>query len=200
MESKDISKRQQIRNLLLIIGSAVGVSFAAMFFMLYSYGPEGSYLAKNVLLSPENVKALYFSNANPKLISKSHHKSHNNSQFVFDLIEFSYYDFVKNAMKNNEATLKTYGELYTWLGNDISITDVAAETAIATGFNNLGAKLSFKVKTDDNNSSGNVNLFEVDFVKDYYRISLRGQNSVKQWAYFKHIGILEQAIELLATK
>lgn len=190
-ETNDLSKSRQIRNLLLILGSAVGLACSAMLFMLYSYGPAGTYLAKNVLLSPESAKALHFDDFNPKIGTNSH--------FVFDLIEFSYYDVTQKRIIRTEIDISTYALLYKLIGSDVSVVDGAKEAG--TAFNDAAASLSFRVRSDDNYSQGSSKeLFEADFVKDYYRILLRGQSTDKQWVYFKHTNILEQVLELFAQK
>lgn len=183
-EINDRSKAKQIRNLLLVIGSAVGVSFAAIFFMIYSYGPAGTYLAKNMILSPSAVKTLYFANQDA------------NSHFAFELINFSYYDISQRTIKTVKLGIADYAKLYELIENDVSLLNGVMERSVV--FNNIEATLSFKGQREgDFTPLDSRNLFEADFIKDYYRISLRGQNEETQWAYFKHAGILEQILELL---
>lgn len=190
-EMNDLSKIKQIRNLLIVIGSAIGLSIIAIFLMLYSYGPAGAYLAKNVLISPESAKALYFNDFSPKMGMQAH--------FVFDLIQFSYYDGVQKAVKHTEIDVTTYAKLYKLIGNDTSLLDVPSENEMA--FDHHAGRLFFKVRADGHSSQkSSVNLFEADFIKDYYRISLRGQSADQQWVYFKHNGILEKAIALLTSQ
>lgn len=191
-ETQNLSKAKQVRNLLLIIGSAIGVSFFVMFLMIYSSGQANGYLAKNVLLSPENAKILYFNDFNSKARTNSH--------FVFDLIEFSYYDATQRTIKHAEISVTSYAKLYELLENDISLLDASVESEVASKFNHA-SRLLFKVRADDDASKENSkNLFEVDFIKDYYRISLRGQNADMQWAYFKHADIMEQVLILFVSR
>lgn len=192
-ETNDLSKAKQIRNLLVVIGSAIGVSFIAIFLMLYSYGPAGSYLAKNVLLSPESVNSLYFNDFNSKTGAQAH--------FVFDLIQFSYYDGVQKKVKHAEIDMTTYAKLYKLIENDISLLNVPSEQEMAFNLETAIGRLFFKVRAGGNSSQkSSMNLFEADFIKDYYRISLRGQNADQQWVYFRHNGILEQVMALLVSQ
>lgn len=190
--TNDLSKSKQIRNLLLVIGSAVALSFAAMFLMLYSYGPAGTYLAKNVLLSPDSTEVLYINQSNSKQ-SKGKHPS----PLVFDSIQFSHYDAQQHKFINTALSKSTYANIYQLIEHDISLLENPQNPEIPGGFNQVGATLIFKIKSEEGKQPNSLNLFEVDFAKDYYRISLREQNTDQQWAYFKHPNILEQVLKIL---
>jgi hypothetical protein len=187
------SKAKQIRNLLLIIGSAVVVSCCALFLMLYSSGLSGAYLAKNVLLSPESVKVLNFNNPGPKSS-----KTKISPQFVFDLIEFSFYDAVHKRVIHTQVDIAYYAELYKIIENDSSLTGNAVLNEAALKFNNIEATLfiKFRSRRGEDVLQGSSDVFKVEFIKDYYRISLRDQNLHQQWAYFKHVNIFEQVLGL----
>ncbi len=54
------SARKEIRQLLAVLLSGVGLAVVASLFMIFFYGPSGQYAVKNVLLSPELLGKLEF--------------------------------------------------------------------------------------------------------------------------------------------
>lgn len=193
-EINDISKGKQIRNLCLVMASGIIAALAVFLMMLHYYGPSGSYVAKNVLLSPESAKSLRYGEVNAK-IGKT-------TSFVFDLIEFTYYDEMNKKMNRVDLDMEKYAKFYDMIGNDKSLVvgDEHAEDALKKS--NF-ATLAFKIRPEGDraNSSTSQILNEIHFSEDdYYRISLRGQNAIEGWADFYHPGIYHYVLEQFTLK
>jgi hypothetical protein len=195
MEIRDYSKRKQIRNLLVVIGSGVMTGFAIVLILLYNYNPSGSYLAKNVLLSPELAQTLSFKDSNPK--------TGGTSLFVFDVIEFSYYDNIKKQWKNVHVDGNQYMRFYQVINNEKSLLEVTDDVRNLFNKGNM-ATLLLKVRTESHAAwQATSKVFtEVNFVGegDYYRVGLHEQNPSNPWAYFYHPGIYRQVLEIFVPK
>src|SRR5947207_328834 len=84
-EIQESTKKKQILTLLSILGLGIGTAFIFVVIMLSYYNPTGSYLAKNVLISPENLSKMRFSETN-------NIKASEKSRFMLDRLEFTYFD------------------------------------------------------------------------------------------------------------
>lgn len=183
---------REIRNLLFVIGSAIGVALLGAAFMLYYYGPTGSYFAKNVLLSPFYTSTLAFNDINPK--------NGRLEKFVFDGIEFSYFDGIKKQEIHLPVSNETYTQFYNSVASERSIPDITEE--VRAQFTNHPSSLSFKVHPEHTPEASKVFL-EVNFVKEgeYYRVQLRdATGTTGTWAYFYHPNIYKEAMQLFAKK
>ena len=187
-EIRHESKGKEIRNLLLVIGSGIIGAVAVALMMLYYYNPSGSYLAGNVLLSPESTKVIKFQDTHPTTGSPA--------KFIFDQIEFSYYDSQLKQWKKLNVEMDQYAKFYQLIGNERSL-EVPDE--IKRLFNQPSPSvLSLKIRTEATSQSISKPFIEVNFVNegDYYRIELHEEGSSGSWAYFYHPGIYNKVLEM----
>lgn len=191
-EFEDISKAKQIRALLYVVVSGIIAATVLSLSMLYYYNPSGSYLAKNVLLTPD----LAFASKAPEAGTKV------KKGIAFDHIDFTYYDPLAKTTKIVKVDQEQYSRFYDLVKDEISIND--ADEAVQSRFN-LGHPAALTLKLSVNNegtSKGVENIFsEVDFAdnSDYFRVKLRQQGSAASYAYFYFPGIYQKAINILTV-
>lgn len=189
-EIRQESKNKEIRNLLFVIFSGILGAFAVALGMLYYYNPTGSYLAGNVLLSPESTQVIRFNDVNPKTGATS--------KFLFDQVEFTYFDAKLKQWKNLNVDQDKYVKLYQAISSDRSL-DATDEIKIL--FNKDPSKLILKIRSDTNVAANAITkpFIEVNFANDgdYYRIELHEENSLDTWAYFYHPGIYKETFNII---
>jgi len=182
MAPEEKKEKKEIRQLLLLLSSAIGVAIFFSVFMIQYYGSTGDYLVKNVLLSPETAKKLDFYDGNHQ------------GKFTFDRAEFRYFDDETMSWKVTILDETQYQNLFDILQNESSLTHV--DSAVIGHFNLPNpATLTLFVKNDKS-----TKVFqEAMFVKndDYFRISLRGDTPAISWVYFYHRKIYDHILHAL---
>ncbi len=188
-EIHDSSKPTQIRNLLLVFGSGIAAALALAFGMLYYYNPPGAYLAKNALLAPANLLSMRYSEATIR--------GANNLPFVFDGIDFSYFDAAKQQWQRIAVDMLKYADFYLLIDDDASLTDVSDD--VKNAFNRgHAATIILKARQGEAGKVASMDFLNVDFAGEgnYYRIQLREHRDSEGWAYFHHQGIYQQIQQL----
>lgn len=190
-----LTPRKQIRNLLTILVGGVLAAFLLTFFMLYSYGPEGHYLLKNALLSPDVISQISLPQKNNK----------SGSQGIIDKIEFSNQDIETKKRTTIPIDKKTYTKFYNMIADDKSLLDIPAD--LTAGFNQMPAS-SLIVRVHDTskatsleNLTNESQIFqEIQFMYkgDYYRLHLR-EATGSNWIYFYHPHIYEDTLTLFTS-
>jgi hypothetical protein len=187
----NFSKVKQIKVLLAILGAGLAAGVLITFSILHYYNPSGSYVAKNILLDPENAYTLRF--VEPGLKATSDRRS------VFEGMYFSYFDTQKKQFKSMLVPKKKYAELYDRIAHDTSILNPSNE--VKSLFNQAHlSTLALKVRsiTQDPLKGVEVNFSEIDFSPDgdYYRILLRQSGSELNWIHFYHHRIHQEAFNI----
>lgn len=189
-EINDLSRAKQIRNLLFILCSGMGTALAFAFAVLYFYSPSGSYLAKNVLLSPESVLIMRYADMNSKTGSTS--------RYVFDSIEFSYYSTSLVKWVRLPVDMQKYTDFYTMIADERSLVNADQNSVNIFLGSAKPSMLTIMVKAekDDLRQVLSKTFLTIEFAGDYYRITLRDHNSQEGQAYFYHPGIYQQVLKL----
>lgn len=184
-----LTPKKQITNLLIILFAGLGGAILLTFFLLYNYGPEGHYLLKNALLSPDVISQMSDVKDNQSA-----------SRTVFDKIEFSYQDIETKKRTVIPVDKKTYSKFYSMISKDKSLLDVPVD--ITAAFNEMPA--SFLVITTESfnkNDSHKSQIFQevqLLYKGDYYRLQLRESTSTN-WIYFYHPHIYDNAFLLFTS-
>lgn len=184
-EERGDKQRAEIKQLLMLLGSAIGVAIVFSAFMIYYYGPSGEYYVKNILLSPEMTGKLDF----PDGV--------NSGRFVFDRAEYRYFDGELKTWKTKVLSHELYSKVYELLKNEAGLTEASAEVVNQFNLPNP-ATLTLYVKSDKI-----TKIFqETVFVNngDFYRISLRNNEAATSWAYFYHRKIYDQVLHAIQTE
>lgn len=187
-----MTPKRQITNLLFILLAGAACAILVTFFMLYRYGPEGHYLLKNALLSPQVLSQISHNEKNLKS---------NLGAMILEKIEFSYQDFDTKKKTVIPVSKDKYAQFYHQIAEDKSIYDVPQE--IITAFNQMPASsLMILVQGHQKNASAQNPIFqEVQFLfkGDYYRLQLR-EASGTNWIYFYHPRVYDDAIRFFTGK
>lgn len=182
---------KQIRNFLLVLLAGIGGGFLLFFFFLHYYGPTGSYVAKNVLLSPKIWAELRYQDKNPKTGTLS--------RFIFQRAEFVYFNTSTKQFDRVVITPAKYAQLYELIANDTSLPSVTEALAGQFG-QGVSAKIQIQVKTESTAEwQAASKLFqEVEILPqgDYYRVELRQDNASSSWVYFHHPGLYNTLLRL----
>lgn len=187
-DDKPAPAKQQICNLLIIIFSGIACALLISGFLLYYYGPTGSYLAQNTVLSPAVSEILRYQDVDGNTRGRA--------RFVFDGIEFSYYDSKDNQWHQKTVDQPQYRKIYELIQNDKSLE---VPSAVKTFFNETNM-VSLIIKVRPENGQQETRIFQtINFVNDgdYYRVQLREANSKDQWAYFYHPHITQDLFVLM---
>jgi hypothetical protein len=186
----NISKEKQIRNLLLVFGGGIAFAFLFAAFMLYHYSPTGKYYVKNTVLAPDVLDKLAFKDTSTKTGASS--------RYVFDQMEFSYYDTSKKQWIKLTVSKENYAQLYHMISDEGSLMEVPED--VVSLFNYYPASLVTTVRSENKTSQeSSIKTFqEVYFANksDYFRIALQEQGVGMHWVYFYHPGIYQKVINL----
>lgn len=178
----DKKQKMEIRQLLLLLGSAVAAAVLFSIFMINFYGPTGQYTVKNILLSPDMTSKLDF------------YDGVTGGKFTFDRAVFRYYDDESVSWKSVVLSESTYRQLFEELHNETSFIDVPAEVINQFNFPNP-ATLTLYVKNDKVTKVFQEAVFVKD--SDLFRILLRGDHPTSNWAYFHHRKVYDHVLHII---
>lgn len=188
-DNRYLSKRQQIRNLLVVFGGGILCAFLIIGTVLFYYGPTGEYILKNILLAPDITKQLTFTSKDSKTGQVQ--------RFSFDRIEFSFYNAAKKMKQNVKIDPRLYQEFYKMIENDKSLLDVPNQ--IETLFDKSAAMLTLYVHAEGSSEKKVFQQVHFSNNGDYYRIQLQDENAPK-WIYYQHPHIYQNSINLFTSK
>lgn len=181
------SSRKAIKNLILVLVGGVGSALLLACFMIYYYGPTGTYFVRNVLLSPSLTSSLSYQDRSPKTGKVE--------KYTFEGVDFS--SGRGNNLQPEALSLNQYEQFYKLIENDKSFAPVSEELLKDFG-KTAPAILRLKVKT-----GSDTKVFQEVVILpngDYYRILLRQENAGENWAYYHHPHIYEQTLRLFTGK
>ncbi len=182
-----------IRTLIIVMGGAILLALSLSIGMLYYYNPPGSYLAGNMLLDPNLLPSLRFSEAIKR--------GGDQTPFVFSGIEYTYYDQDLKKWNVISVDLNRYQILYHLIAMErsyVEISDQIKNSFLAPPPSTLSIKVR-RANTIDTTSE----LLKIDFATDgdVYRISLRNDTAKNEnfepFVYFYHRNIKEKAQEIV---
>jgi hypothetical protein len=192
-EKGNYSKFKQVKVLLCVLGAGLAAGIIMALLMLHYYNPEGSYLAKNVLLDPENAYSLRYVEPGKK----------SDNRYVSEGAYFSYFDPELKEVQSIPIDREKYAKFYNLIANERSI--IEPDSRIEGLFNDPhSAALALKIRrVGEDASKGVESIFsKIDFAYegDYYRIQLRQSAPGAGWAYFYHPHIYREAVALFKLK
>lgn len=182
-DSSMSNRRPEIQNILIVLGAAVITAAIIAAFFVLNFGASGRYNLDAVLIKPSMLKQLDYNDNNPRI-------SHSD-RYVFDKILW-----VDTDYSSRQVGAATYEKIYALLKADKSVMDPDIEKL----FFSIGApKLSIWVRTESPSQwQRDAKVFqEIEFQKDFYRVSLHEESSEVAFAYFPHPDILQTVQKLL---
>lgn len=176
------TQKKEILNLLFILGSAITFALLIVLFFLFRYGPSGNFLASNLLLAPDKINEI-------KL------KNHDKTFFIFNRLEYRFFDPKTNTWQTLPLTLENYDQIYKIISADESIDENKIKE-IGLIKDNFGSTLSIYLK--DKKEDKEKIFQEILFYKEipYYRIE-HPTDSNHSWIYFKHKNIEEKISKVI---
>lgn len=188
----DANKTKEIRNLVFVLSASVIAGFLFFLGLLYFYGPSGQYLINNVVLSPESLHQLSYTEGVKKSTKQQ-------LRFAFDRIELMRWDLSSKTWKQEKISKELYQELYAILLSGSK--NVEASPQINDLFyKKLPLSISIYVKPESFSDVMESKIFQtMQFAEigDYFRVELIGANAGQEWAYFYRSGIYKEVSELL---
>ncbi len=181
-----------IRNFLIVLLSAVVVACGVVGSMAYYYSPSGRFWSHHVLLEPDVIESGAYSDYDPS--------SGQTKRFVFERMEFSYYDQVKAKWILVNVDNDSYQKLWRLVDGDWSLTKVPRDV-VALFSQARPARLSIWVQHDPNVAPLKV-FQQVDFAPNspYYRVELKNAEGPSgQWAYFEHAKVYQKVLDLFMS-
>lgn len=182
--------RNEILKVTTLFFSAILSAILFAGYMIYYYGPSGIYLAENVILSPSMMDKINYKDSHPKTGQLV--------RFIFNSIEFSYFDKVSGNLRQFPVDEATYEEFYRLIQSAKGSESIMGE--IQEQFDRgLASNLSIMMQTEERVSPPTTKVFQViQFVEsDYFRVQLlQGDNNPNPWVYFYQPGVYQKIMQL----
>jgi hypothetical protein len=182
------SKNRDIRNLSAVLGSAIICSGLLAAFFIHYYGPSGHYLAGQAILDPTILEKKNYQERLPNTGQKVH--------FIFDQMEFFYYDPQKDQMDKKVIPLKNYQKFYDLIASEKSLSEVSEkiENLFLTSHPTI---LTARMRTRQDSSNVMTKIYQVvQFVQeDYFRVQLQ-ERSEQEWVYFYQPHLYRDVMQL----
>lgn len=175
-------RRPEIKNIVIVLSAAVASALMLAAFFVMNYGPSGNYALEAVLIEPSMLRQLNYNDNNPRI--------GHSDRYIFQKIVWIGTDFSSKQIQPS-----AYEKLYAILQKDKSVSDPNVEKL----FQGVNPKLVLWVHTESPSAWQNDGKVfqEIEFQKDYYRVSLHEASPKIAFAYFSHPGILESIQKML---
>lgn len=186
-------KNRDIQNIFIVLGAAVFCATLLAFFFLYYYGPSGRYLAGNTLLDSSTMNQIHYQNQQSRLGKKEH--------FIFDRIQFSFFDSQQGQMHTFPLSLETYQSFYKLVSSEKSLLELN-QNVQNLFLRSHPALLTISIRPQERTEKGEIEqIFQVvQFVpEDYFRVQLHEKNE-GEWAYFYRPGLYQEITRLFTKK
>lgn len=165
-----LTKKEQIRNILLLLLAALVTAGIFAIYMIQKYGPTGIYIAENVIISPYALQS----------------SDQKGSKIAFQGFVFSYFE--NNEQKISHPKREQYIKFYDTIEKDESIKKEQLDK-------DFSAKSISKLTILLTSKTG-VDIVEtLEFIEnDYYRARIN--NSSGEWIYFFHPNIYNKVTNI----
>lgn len=180
-------KNREIGNILSVLGAAVLCAGLLASIFLYYYSPSGRYLAGNTLLDPTIIEQIHYQDQHPR--------TGKNVRFIFDHMEFSYFDPQKGQMQISFIPLEVYQKFYTMVTSEKSLEETTHNIQDLF-LKSRPSLLTISMRTKEGAENESKIFQVVQFVQeDYFRVQLHEKND-GEWAYFYHSGLYQKIMRL----
>jgi hypothetical protein len=186
-----VTAKQEIRGILLVLLSAMGTAAMAVAFLVYTYGPSGQVITRNVLLSPQALSSLSYTEPTPNGAGR---------RMVFDSVQFNYHDGSGRRWLKDAVAIQRYAAFYALIEDERSVAELVP--ALEADFAGVAESVTIVVRIEGS-SRGDVEAFqtiELAGSGDAFRIQLRSDPSDRSWAYFYYPYITTKAYQTLQER
>lgn len=176
---------QLIKRLFSVIAMGVAAAIAVAVFFIYFFSPGGSYPVSELLVNPQIAKELRY-----QVDGKT---------FIFDRVELLHYSDRNNSWETKKVNLEQYQNFYSIIKNDKS--EAIPDDAVKNSFYQVNpAILSIVVRREGAEADQVFQEVQISTTKGVYRVKLREEQVLPQWAYFTHDNIYQKALDALGIK
>lgn len=175
--------KRQIRHFFTVIFAGVICAAFLSAFFLYYYSPTGTYQVEKVLIAPEGLSQISFSD--------------NGRKYTFDHLEYLHFDQNENQWRREKITDAQYAAFYKLVAGQESLLGVDDEMRSRFTRGNP-SMLTVVVRTEGGGIATKV-FQQLQFVQggDYFRVELLREKNDERWAYYRHPEIDTQVVKLL---
>lgn len=186
----ETSSKQDIKNILIVLTTAVICAGLLASVFLFYYGPTGRYIAGKALLDPAVIDQI---NA-----GDIHSKKVGDVQFHFDRMEFSYFDERHSEPQKIAVPSEKYQKFYSIISSEKSLEDVPVTVENYFKQSRPMTLTLFMRTKDASMTAPSLQIFQlIQFVReDYFRVQLRNTGNQDDWAYFYHLQLYLQIMQL----
>ncbi|MCH9625864.1 MAG: hypothetical protein S4CHLAM123_10480 [Chlamydiales bacterium] len=190
-------ERNEVRNLILMLSSAIFIAFVVVVGFIYYLGSSGTYILSNILVSPETLERVSFSDYDSQTGKQA--------RFVFNKIEFVRADMQGKDWGRFAVSPQSYAAFYKQVSSLRSLPKVTDE--MVNQFDLIiPSTLTILAQARDNEgpSQGTMIFQQVEFIDggDLFRLRLHSRGDLdrgkEEWIYFRSRGIYKKVIELFA--
>lgn len=184
---------RDIRNLLAVLGSAVVCATLLAVAFIYYYGPSGRYIAGNMILDPAIIQSINYQENDPRTGQKI--------RFLFDRLEFSYFDKQKGEVQKGVLPIERYQKFYNLIAAEISLQEVTHQIEDLFIRSHPTVLITNMRRADVSGSSSTFIFQLVQFVQeDYFRVQLRAGQGQGEWIYFYKPHLYQDVMDLFTSQ
>lgn len=178
---------RDVRNLLAVLLSSVICAFLLSFLFVYYYGPSGRYVAGAVLLDPSIIKEIDY---------QDHELSKGKKlRFIFDRIEFSYFDSKKKTINTFSIPFKSYQRFYERVSSEKSVQEIPEDIKkLFLGSYPAALTINMRSKVAQEGVSRSFQVVQL-IAADYFRVQLH-EKKEGEWVYFYQKNVYQQSMSL----
>lgn len=183
--------RKEVQNLILMLSSAVFVAFVAVVGLVYYFGSSGTYLLRDILISPDAIQRISFTDYNPETGERA--------PFIFNKIEFIRAESRGREWGRYAVSKQSYEEFYNIVSYERSIPRISDATVEQFEIIVPSTLTIFVQARDNKGTQENGFIFQrVEFLdnEDVFRVQMRDDQGT--WVYFSYPGIYNKIVELFA--
>jgi hypothetical protein len=179
--------KRDVQRIAVLLTCAVATAGLIAGVMLYGYSPSGRYIAGQTILDPQVMNQIN--------IQDKKSKKEQNGRFVFEKIDFTYYDSASKKMEHIPVSMESYKKFYSLINQEKSIEKVTDE--LKNLFNHPHINRVVTTMHEGENTASKVfQMIEIT-PDDFFRVQLHGdQQNPDQWAYFYRNHINEEVLRI----
>lgn len=184
-------RKKTKQHVIQILGVLLAAVICAMFlaiYMIQHYGPSGQYLAGNTILSSDVMNKMHYKDKHPT--------TGDSIRFVFNGIEFTYFDKLNGRQRRLPVDSVAYETFYHWVSSTPSVKDPTNEVKELFD-RGLVATLHILIQNDTSSSLAIKTFQLIQFAEnDYFRVQLKESRNPEEWAYFYQPHIYQNIMRL----
>lgn len=191
---KQTRKRQDVINILSVLGAAIFCAALMASWFIYYYGPSGRYSAGQTILDPTVMERINYQDKHPLTGQNVH--------FMFDRIEFSYFDSQQGQMRRYTVLPENYQKLYQLMTTEKSVEHVTDSIRSLFTTQHPTLLTIYMHVVEPSGKPAATHIFQViQFVpEDYARVQLHGQQNQGEWIYFYRPQLYQDIMRLFTTQ